>query len=437
MTKETNNIKKWILRVGLFLLLYPFLEFLTPINLGGQVNRGALTTTVEPLTVTSFLDGTFQESFTNYINDQIGLFGFFVRVHNQLEYSLFGNIFTGNVVAGKDNYLFEQAYIDSYFGKDFIGLEKIERFGGVFKELQDTLASMDKIVVYALATGKANYYPEYLPYTAEKDTTNLEYLVKEFDKRGINYINFTPWFLDMKDTLGDLLFPKYGIHWSYYANVFVADTLVKFIEEKAGWDLPNIHITNMNYSKTTKYFDNDIANSMNLFWMLEPDSMAYPDFVWDKPVGKRKKILLVSDSFGWDLFEHMRLGTDCFEDMDFWFYYQAAHSLTQAQGRNESDLPLLARHKNLYKILNEFDAFVVLSNEPNSISRGWGFPKDALMTLKDSNYVREERGNPYLTEKCLTDKDWREDLQAMANKRGIKLEEMIEIYLHDRNFKLD
>jgi hypothetical protein len=234
-----------------------------------------------------------------------------------------------------------------------------------------------------------------------------------------------------------LLFPKYGIHWSYYANVFVADTLVKFIEEKAGWDLPNIHITNMNYSKTTKYFDNDIANSMNLFWMLEPDSMAYPDFVWDKPVGKRKKILLVSDSFGWDLFEHMRLGTDCFEDMDFWFYYQAAHSLTQAQGRNESDLPLLARHKNLYKILNEFDAFVVLSNEPNSISRGWGFPKDALMTLKDSNYVREERGNPYLTEKCLTDKDWREDLQAMANKRGIKLEEMIEIYLHDRNFKLD
>ncbi len=419
------------------LLCYPLMELLTPLKIAGSISRDSLSTNVEPISGKSWFDGSFQESFQNYVNDQIGLFAFFIRLHNQLEYSLFGNIYTGDVVAGKETFLFEKPYIDSYFGKDFMGVEKIERVGGVLKELQDTLASMDKILVYCLATGKANYYPEYLPYQEEMGPTNTEYLAREFKKRGINHINYTPWFLQMKDTLGHLLFPKYGVHWSHFSTVLAADTLVKFIEAKAGWDLPNLTIKDRNYSSTTQYFDNDIANSMNLFSDLQPPKMSYPTFEWDKPKKTHRKILLIGDSFGWDFFENLRLGKDCFDDMQFWFYYQAAHSKTEKEGRDPNALPQLSRHLDLHEIIMEYDAFVILSNEPNAINRGWGFPKDALYTLKYPGYVTEERGNEYIREQCYTKGGWRRDLQRMADERNISFDSIVELYLHDRNFKLD
>lgn len=419
------------------LLCYPLAEFFTPLKLAGHVSRNSLTETTEVLNAETWFDGSFQESLQNYMNDQIGLFPFFIRLHNQIEYSFFGNIYTGNVVAGKENYLFEKQYINSYFGKDFMGMEKIHRIGDKLIQLQDTLEKMDKILVYCLATGKANYYPEHLPYTQPLDTTNTEMLTREFERRGINHINFTPWFLEMKDTLGHLLFPQYGIHWSHFSTILVTDSLVKFIEAKTGWDLPNIKITDRNISTPARYFDNDIANSLNLFSDPQPPAMAYPSFEWDKPKKTHKKILLVGDSFGWDLFENLRLGKDCFDEMQFWFYYQSAHTRTEKEGRKDGDLPLLSRHVDLYKVLMEYDAFVILSNEPNSVNRGWGFPKDALFTILDSNYVIEERGNEYIREQCYTKRTWRETLQKMADKRNISLDSMVELYLHDRNFKLD
>jgi hypothetical protein len=342
------------------------------------------------------------------------------------------------MVVGKNNYLFDKSYIDTYYGHDFIGSPKIKRVVNVLDELQDSLEARGKIVVYCLATGKATFFPEYIPYEEEKDSTNNEVMVQEFQKRGINHINFAPYLLELKKEHGDLLFPKYGVHWSYFANIFVADSLSKYIEHKTGWDLPNIEITEMKFSEKPKHFDNDAGDALNLFDTLQPDRMAYPEFKWNKPADlKKKKVLFISDSFGWDLFENIDFGKDCFSEMQLWFYYQAVYSKTVKEGRLIDELPLLSRHVSLHDMLMEYDAFVILTNEPNNVLRGWGFPKDALMTLKDSNHVREERGNEFLYNQCYDKKEWREGLEKLAEERNITFEEMVEIYLHDRNFTLD
>ena len=206
MATESKILNK-ILVISTVLLCYPLLEFFTPLNISGKVQRTELRAQSVPFSANTWFDQSFQESFMNYMNDHIGLFHFFVQTHNQTEYSLFGNIHTGNVVEGKDHYLFERDYLNAYFGKNFIGLRKIEDLGTQLKQLQDTLATMDKFLFYCLAAGKATYYPEYLPYQEERDSTNNEFIVREFDSRGIKYINCKPWFLDMKDSLGYLLYP--------------------------------------------------------------------------------------------------------------------------------------------------------------------------------------------------------------------------------------
>jgi hypothetical protein len=420
---------------GLILILYPMIELVTPMNISGGVSKKTLVNTLEPLNAASFSNSSFQESFASYVNDQIGFFAFFVQLHNQLEYSLFGNIYTGDIVAGKEDYLFEQPYIDAYYGKDFLGINKIEKFGTTFKALQDSLAVRGKFIMMGMATGKAFFYPEYLPSQKVRDSTNHEYFLEEFKARGINHINFLPMFQKLKERYGDLLFPKYGIHWSHFSNFFVADTLVKYIETQTGWDLPNIQLKALNFSDEPLYYDNDISGSLNLFKEPKPDSMAYPDFQWEPKINKdTKKILIIGDSFGWELVERMRLGQDCFESMEFWYYNLTCYT-TDSRLNHSDELPYLVRHRDLRAILDQYDAFLIIANEPNVASRGFKFPKQMLSTLQDPNYQPDFLLDFFIEEQIKNKRSWRKQMEEMAIENGISYEEMMDRYLHDRNFR--
>ncbi len=430
-----KRIKRILLGLGFTLLFYPMLELVLPLNMSGRITRGNLTNSIDTLSLESLADGSFQENVSDYVNDQIGFFTFFVKLHNQLEYSLFDNIFTGDVVAGKENYLYEQAYIDSYFGEDFIGIPKIERFTAVLKELQDSMKARGKVIVYGMATGKASFYPEYLPYQKKIDTTNYEYFTRFFKEKGVNHIDYRPYFMDLKKEYGNLLFPKYGIHWSTFSNFFVTDTLIKYIESKTGWDLPNIHLDKINYSKEPLYYDNDIAGSMNLFFTPKPDSMAYPEFSWDKDAkDKGKKLLIIGDSYSWELVERMRLGTDCFDEIEFWYYNVTVHT-DKTKNNFDHSLPVLTTHRNLAKTIAKFDAVLLLTNEPGTAYRGWRFPKWALNAIQDSTFQPGFRADPYLRQKLKENAGWRKGLQELAKQRGLTYEEMLEEYLHNREFK--
>jgi hypothetical protein len=431
-----QRIQRILLWVTMVLAFVPLLGFILKEPLTDPLTRGELRDFTTPLNRETWQNGTFQSGFEAYLNDYVGLFPFFVRIHNQLEYSLFNKVNTSGVVAGKNNYLYEKAYIDAYYGKDFIGSSKIKGFTRYFKALQDTLASMDKVLVYMVATGKASYYPEYIPYQLPQDSTNLEVFLHHFQKNNLNIINTVPWFLSMKDTLGHLLSPQFGVHWSYYGSALAVDTLVRFIEHKSNWDLPDFQITARPVSPQTRYFDNDIANAMNLLWEPQPDQpMVYPEIQWNTKGKVRKKALMISDSFGWDMFETQGLYGKCFDDFQFWFYYQTVHTQTMAEGRNPEGLPPLTRHVNLHQILMDYDVIVILSNEPNMAARTFGFVREAYESLKNPAYLREFRADDYLLENLKTRKGWREGIEEQAQKRGISVDSVTQLYLYDRNFE--
>jgi len=434
---DNPKVKKWLLITFSVLFIYPMIELVAPIRISVLPRRANLASSVTDFNLKSWFNGSFQKSFSAYVNDNIGFHPFLIKTHNQLEYDLFGNIYTGSVIAGKEDFLFEKAYIDAYYGKDFSGLSTIQKKVDKLKQLQDTLASKGKFLMVCLAAGKCTYYPEYIPYEEEKDSTNYEYFVKEFKKEGINHIDVNPWFLEMKDSLGYLLYPQYGIHWSHYGSMLVADSIAKYFEKKAGWELPDMHILERTYSPVAKYYDNDIANSLSLFKEVQPEPMIYPKFEWrGKKSKKPLKLLIVGDSFTWDIFEHSRLGTESFDEVQFWFYNQTVHRDAEQEGGNYSGLPVLTRHLDIPKIIEEFDAFMIVTNEPNLANFCWNFTKDALGFIADSNYIPRERNNDYLLAQAKAQKLWREELKKRGEARGVSLDSMIEIYLHDPNYKL-
>jgi hypothetical protein len=437
---EKNRLHKRIAIILLVLICIPIFTKVTGIKLSGSLSKADNVNSCDKLSLDSWFSGSFQSSYENYINDNIGQFAFFIRLHNQIEYSLFDKVHTGNVVHGVKNYLFEKIYINSIQGKDFIGSSNARSKTKDLKQLQDTLATMGKSFMVCIASGKASYYPEYIPNLVRTDSTNSNVYASAFKKQGVNHINTIDWFLKMKDSLGHYLFPKYGIHWSNFGAILVTDSIVKYHETKFNWDLPNLKITSYETSKKTRFFDNDIARSMNLFVDIEPfPYMKYPLVEWEKSNSytDRKKILIIGDSFTWDIYKNSGIASECFITLDLWYYNQTANNKIAEDGSMLGGLPVLTRHLNLTKVINDYDGFIIISSEPNLSDLGWNIAENLLGTLRDSTYQPEERNNAFILSQCLDKKEWREDLEKMAEKRNITLDSMISIYLHDRNFKLD
>ena len=80
-----------------------------------------------------------QKKFSNYLNENFGFRNVFVRLNNELNFRLYDEINAKNVILGKDDYLFEENYILTYKGKDFIGSQQIEEKVNKLKELWRTI----------------------------------------------------------------------------------------------------------------------------------------------------------------------------------------------------------------------------------------------------------------------------------------------------------
>ncbi|HOI33524.1 MAG TPA: hypothetical protein PLC47_12195, partial [Bacteroidales bacterium] len=161
----------------------------------------------------NFLNRTFQDSMNTYIEQTIGYRPHFVRLHNQLQYSLFDTINARGVIMGKEGYLFEMNYIKAYYGLDFVGDEKIAEDINKTIVVNNWLKENNKMLLVVLAPGKGSFFPEYIPDELKpesKGPTNYNAYYDELKKAQIAVIGGNHWFNAMKDTSRLALFPKSG-----------------------------------------------------------------------------------------------------------------------------------------------------------------------------------------------------------------------------------
>jgi hypothetical protein len=192
----------------------------------------------------NWISADYQLSVEKYLINHNPISPFFVRLKNQIDYSLFEEINISNGIVCKDFYLFQKDYIDAYVGTDFIGKESLRAYVEKMKFVQDTLQRLHKEFIYVQAPDKATFYPEFLPDSIQQKVTNqtnyneLNKLIVEYK---INYIDFVPYFLKAKKTSEYPLFTQTGIHWSIYSTVLVMDSLNRYIERNMNIDIPNIY----------------------------------------------------------------------------------------------------------------------------------------------------------------------------------------------------
>lgn len=326
-----------------------------------------------------WLDGTYQKAFEKYINDSIGFRPWLIKLHNQIQFSVFNEASANAVVRGKENYLYELSYIKAYNGEDFLGSDTVINRVKKIKKLQNKLAEFNKTLIICINPGKGTFYPEYIPNKLKQppnDSTNLILYQKFLKKYKINHIDFNSWFIKMKDKSDCILYPKYGIHWSHYGMFLVVDSLVNYIEQKRNIQMPHFEFTEINHSKELKYTDYDIAEGMNLFFQMPSPSMCYPETKIVTPKNSIKpKTLVISDSFYWSMY-NVNVKDKIFKLGGFWYYNKQIYPESEHSSLTVDEVDIKKR------VLDN-DVIIIMSTDANLPDLGWGFINSLDSLLAD------------------------------------------------------
>jgi hypothetical protein len=388
--------------------------------------KGSVTAPQEPVfSFKGWFSGEFQEQQENYLNEAFGFRNLFVRINNQIAFSLFNKAKANGVIVGKKNYLYEENYIKAYFGTDFIGNDSINNRMQRLKFIQDTLAKLNKTMMLVFAAGKGSFYPEYFPdkVKREKGVTNYEKHVELAQNLGLKFIDFNKYFIEQKNQSKYPLYPQYGIHWSYYGMSLAADSIIRYIEKLRNIDMPGLFWDKIEMAPP-KITDYDIADGMNIKFRLKTFDMAYPNLQIQASEGKtRPSVLMIADSYYWDMFNFGI--SKAFSNDHFWYYNKQVYPDSFKSPLETSQLDLRAQ-------IAQHDVIIIMATEANLPGFGWGFIENVYNSFRKNNAIsgfdadfQEKLATARLYIK--SDKKWMEEIMKKAAKRKISVDSMITL----------
>ena len=410
-----------IMMIGLFLPMFQqFAKIVEVKPLLGAVELEKRPTR----SIDSWIDESFQESSEKYLNQEFGFRNWFVKLHNQIEFSLFDATNAHSVVIGKDNYLYEENYIKAYYGRDFIGDSAMQAKVDRIKFLQDTLGSLNKELLVVVTPGKATFYPEYIPdhLKSEKSHTNYEAFIQLAKEDQLQLIDFNAWFVDQKEKSDYPLYPKTGIHWSRYAMNLVIDSLLSYVEVKRNIDLPDVNIGQIQISKNLIDPDRDIEDGMNLLFDIRNQPMANADISYNETGKVKPKAIVISDSFFWGLYGKGIL-KHAFNNGEFWFYNREIHT-------PDGEGPGMVSEVDYFSKIMKTDIIILMTTDANLPKFPWGFDESATYALNNlDEYLaqlkkREEKINGYVSA-IKASPDWLLSTRNQALDKNISLDSMI------------
>lgn len=320
-------------------------------------------------------NGTYREEKERYINDSIGFRQDFVRITNQVDFSLFGKINAGWIKRTPDNYLYYDGYLRAQCGADYAGdgypYEILEKL----KFLQDTFQKQGKLLVVIYAPSKANYFSDNLPPLPECKTqgkTNLQNYIRIGDSLGINQIDLNSWYLTFRNKKTDhLIFSKQGIHWTLYGALFATDSIIRYTENKMHIRMPHPQWSEIEYSYTARRTDDDAGKMLNLLIPIK-EKFSYPAIHYcDDTTLTKPKTIYIGDSFIWTLIFDGILN-HANTNGQYWYYFKDVFLTNYDEGP-------VAQIKD-YKWPDEVkkaDCIYIMHTPPNVTSLGNGFIEQA------------------------------------------------------------
>lgn len=386
-------------------------------------------------TIKTWFDGTYQESYVKYAEYSIGLRPLFVRMNNQIAFTVFDTALASGVIVGKNNYLYEINYIKAWKGWDFVGQKSIDEQTRKAVFVNEKLRAAGKTLLFVFAPGKATFFPEFIPdhyaRQASGTTTNYRAFLESFRKNNLPLIDFNNWFLQMKDTASFPLYPQCGIHWSAYGVALSTDSLIRYIEKDRNIRMIDFAWNGFEFPDTLRTPDYDVAEGMNLLFNIPHYPMAYPKIQFGSDEGIVKpNAIVVADSYYWNIFG-TGYASRIFKDNNFWYYNTESYNSAWPEARKTADI-------NILEAVGNTDVVIVMATEANLSRFPYGFIDrlyDALAASADLKASEKEVSATSAKEAEILgimegiDKnpEYSESIRKKAIAKGISYQEMLRL----------
>lgn len=424
---DSNSMKNYIFAIIIILLLIPVSLYLFPLS-PTQLLYGEVLTNDIDFIAPKWDSGEFQEKKEVYLNQHFGLRNWLIHAHNEFEYQVFGKLFKeeGQEKVGKEDYVFDQAYIREYTGKDFVGDSVVNVKIKKLKGLKDSLAKRNISLLMVFAPSKAHYYSEYLPENGNKrgEKINYDYFTNVCKQENIPYIDFNTYFRALKPKTPYPLFTKTGIHWSAYGAALAMDSIFKWIEQERKIDMPDFDWHELELSDTARGTDDDMIKVANIFTRIKNPTLAYPKLKFHEKPGQQKiKTLTISDSFWWDVFNSGAY-QNIFQESILWYYFDNIYPVNNGQ---------YPKKVNKFKIKPEIEKYnlVIIESTGSGLNRlGYGFIESAY-----ERYISAEKEidmDKFLAEKLdayinqiKNDTEWMGKIHKIAADKNVTIDSII------------
>ncbi|GAB4133974.1 MAG: sugar O-acetyltransferase [Bacteroidia bacterium] len=421
--QRKENILRWVFVTVMALLLLPSALLFTGVKQAMELKGDYERYERPALTDTGWFSLSFQESFEKWENQHFGYHDVLVRLHHQIEFSLFDTFYVKNLIVGKEGYLFDYYYVRAANGSDILPDEAVKSLAKKTRVLQDSLKAHGIAFMFLAAPGKGSYHEQYIPEEMRHTNApkNIQLFEKHMNAYGVQFINGVQWFEKMKDTLPFSLFPKRGIHWGLYGAYLTADSIQKRNALFTGKDLPDYHLKLCWMLEDLETSDWDAEESMNLLFRLSSYPMPYPDYeVKRNDSIPPQKLLVIGDSYFWRLY-NVWTPQKIYDPIHFWYYNKQLFI-----GPDGPKTPLDTN--NVWQQLQQYDAVIIMCTDANLSACPWGLVDRVYSEfgIPDQGKVSNaeiKKWESYIR----STPEWMEALKKKSTERKISVDSMIRI----------
>lgn len=297
--------------------------------------------------VDSFLSNSFQKKWEKYEDYNFGFRPFLIKLKNSLEFIAFRDIDNADIIAGKEDFLYSLGSVDRTMrGKYYNGKERNESTVNSILFLKKNIEKRGGHFLAVIVPSKESVMPEKLPARYDNAVAlNSDYrdLVNGYKKNNIPFIDLCEYFRKIRKSTTYPLFTKTGFHWSTYGASLAQDTLLKYCQSFLRTPMPFYERKGVEWSDTARDADADFEDVMNLLFSLEQGRYAYPKIEMNQASArnKRPKVIVIGDSFIWQIKNMQKLKYIFSEDSQFWYYFKTSFPFSDEKAREIKDIDVV------------------------------------------------------------------------------------------------
>lgn len=203
------------------------------------------------VTVSTLVSGQAQTDFERFVQQRLPGKPFMVRLRNEITFSMLGTVSNINYSMNRDRNLFSWENV-SYYLQYFapVSEDGAAELTGKLEQLESLLEEHGKELYIFITPCKVRYMEDELPWVdkvmaPERQDGNYERLTAALKNSDLEYFDSIAYMAEHGSEFDSRvpLFYRTGLHWSVYVGNVVGAAFGDFLEEKSGYNLPELEIT--------------------------------------------------------------------------------------------------------------------------------------------------------------------------------------------------